>query len=33
MMLEDQDGRRYPIRFRCGHCGMDIFLDDAKGNR
>jgi putative protease len=27
MILEDQEGRRYPVRFRCGNCGMEIFLD------
>ena len=26
MILEDEDGRRYPLRFRCGPCGMEIFL-------
>lgn len=26
MILEDQDGRRYPLRFRCGPCGMEILI-------
>jgi putative protease len=26
MVLEDEDGRRYPVRFRCGPCGMEILL-------
>jgi 23S rRNA 5-hydroxycytidine C2501 synthase len=26
MILEDQDGRRYPLRFRCGPCGMEISI-------
>lgn len=26
MILEDEDGRQYPIRFRCGPCGMEIYL-------
>ncbi|MEN6334537.1 MAG: DUF3656 domain-containing protein, partial [Phycisphaerales bacterium] len=26
MILEDEDGLRYPVRFRCGPCGMEIFL-------
>jgi putative protease len=33
MILQDQDGRRYPVRFRCGDCGMDIFLDGDKETR
>jgi len=30
MMLEDEDGRRYPVRFRCGPCGMEILLERGK---
>jgi len=26
MVLLDEEGRRYPIRFRCGPCGMEISL-------
>jgi len=26
LVLEDLDGRRYALRFRCGDCGMEIFL-------
>jgi len=26
MVLEDEDGRRLQVHFRCGTCGMDIFL-------
>ncbi|MEN6424220.1 MAG: U32 family peptidase [Phycisphaerales bacterium] len=33
MILEDPDGRRYSVHFRCGDCGMDILLDNGKGNR
>jgi putative protease len=25
MILEDEDGREYEVRFRCGPCGMEIF--------
>jgi len=31
MILEDQDGRRYSVRFRCGDCGMEILLTERKG--
>lgn len=27
MILIDEDGRRYPVRFRCGPCGMEILLE------
>jgi putative protease len=27
MILEDEDGLRYPVRFRCGPCGMEILLE------
>jgi putative protease len=27
MILEDEDGRRYPVRFRCGPCRMEILLE------
>jgi len=30
MILEDEDGLRYPIRFRCGPCGMEILLQGDK---
>ncbi len=30
MILEDQEGRQYPIRFRCGDCGMDISVSNGK---
>ncbi len=33
MILEDQEGRRYPVRFRCRDCGMDILLDGDKETR
>lgn len=33
MILEDEDGRRYSIRLRCGDCGMDVLQDDGKGNQ
>jgi collagenase-like PrtC family protease len=26
LILEDEDGRRFHVRFRCGSCGMDILL-------
>ena len=26
LMLEDEDGRQFELRFRCGSCGMEIFL-------
>jgi len=26
--LEDEDGRRYEVRFRCGPCGMEVRLPD-----
>jgi collagenase-like PrtC family protease len=26
LFLEDEDGRRFEVRFRCGPCGMEIFL-------
>jgi hypothetical protein len=24
LILEDEDGRRFEVRFRCGPCGMDV---------
>jgi putative protease len=33
LILEDEDGRRYSIRFRCGDCGMDILLGNGKADR
>lgn len=30
MVLEDEDGRRYPVRFRCGPCGMEILMERGK---
>lgn len=32
MILEDEDGQRYPVRFRCGPCGMEILLE-GENNR
>ncbi len=26
MVLEDEDGQEYELRFRCGRCGMEVFL-------
>lgn len=26
LFLEDEDGRQFEVRFRCGPCGMEIFL-------
>lgn len=26
LLLEDEDGRQYPLRFHCGPCGMEISL-------
>lgn len=31
MILEDEDGREYELHFRCGRCGMEIYL--GKKNR
>ncbi|MGE5294345.1 MAG: peptidase U32 family protein [Solirubrobacterales bacterium] len=31
MILEDEDGRPYPVRFRCGPCGMEIRLERGTG--
>jgi collagenase-like PrtC family protease len=31
MILEDEDGRRFELRFRCGPCGMEIFLGEKQG--
>jgi collagenase-like PrtC family protease len=31
MMLVDEDGRRFELRFRCGPCGMEIFLGEKQG--
>lgn len=33
LILEDEDGRRYSVRFRCGDCGMDILLGNGKADR
>jgi 23S rRNA 5-hydroxycytidine C2501 synthase len=30
MILEDEDGLRYPVRFRCGPCGMEILLERGR---
>jgi len=32
MILEDEDGVRYAVRFRCGPCGMEILLE-GENNR
>jgi len=33
LILEDEDGREYDVRCRCGACGMDLFLRSGrKGN-
>jgi 23S rRNA 5-hydroxycytidine C2501 synthase len=26
LVLQDEDGREYEVRFRCGSCGMEVFL-------
>ena len=26
LILQDEDGREYELRFRCGPCGMEIFF-------
>jgi collagenase-like PrtC family protease len=26
MVLEDEDGRQYELHFRCGRCGMEVYL-------
>jgi hypothetical protein len=31
MLLVDEDGRRFELRFRCGSCGMEIFLGEKQG--
>jgi len=31
LILEDEDGRQFELRFRCGPCGMDIFLGRKDG--
>jgi len=31
LILEDEDGRRFELRFRCGPCGMEIFLGRKDG--
>jgi collagenase-like PrtC family protease len=31
MILVDEDGRRFEVRFRCGSCGMEIFLGEKQG--
>lgn len=33
LILEDEDGRRYSVRFQCGDCGMDILLGNGKADR
>jgi len=27
LILEDEDGRRFELHFRCGSCGMEVFLE------
>jgi collagenase-like PrtC family protease len=31
LILEDEDGRRFELHFRCGPCGMEIFLGRKDG--
>ncbi len=31
LILEDEDGREFELRFRCGLCGMEIFLGRKDG--
>jgi len=31
LVLEDEDGRQFELRFRCGPCGMEIFLGRKDG--
>jgi collagenase-like PrtC family protease len=31
LILEDEDGRQFELRFRCGPCGMEIFLGRKDG--
>jgi hypothetical protein len=31
MILVDEDGQRFELRFRCGSCGMEIFLGEKQG--
>jgi putative protease len=31
LILEDDDGRQFELRFRCGPCGMEIFLGRKDG--
>ncbi|MCL5280266.1 MAG: U32 family peptidase [Planctomycetes bacterium] len=31
LILEDEDGRQFELRFRCGSCGMEIFLGRKDG--
>ena len=30
LILEDEDGHKLRIEFRCGRCGMDIFLGEDR---
>jgi len=29
LILEDEDGRRFELHFRCGPCGMEVFLENV----
>jgi hypothetical protein len=31
LILEDEDDRQFELRFRCGPCGMEIFLGRKDG--
>jgi collagenase-like PrtC family protease len=31
LVLEDEDGRRFELRFRCGPCGMELLLGRKEG--
>ena len=31
LILEDEDGRQFELRFRCGPCGMEVFLGRKDG--
>jgi putative protease len=30
LLLEDEDGREFEVKFRCGNCGMEIYLQTGK---
>lgn len=30
LVLQDEDGREYELRFRCGNCGMEIFFQSRR---